>query len=349
MESTSKENRSKKNASEDPLVSILAPCYNTAKYLQPFLDSVLQQTYRNIEFIAIDDGSTDETLALLLEARERFSEREILYKVLKRSQNGGAAAALNLGLAEFSGDYLMWVDSDDVLFKTNVEEKVCMLEEHPEFGFVLSEGIMINANARSKDTKLLRRRKPKGEDALFEDLILEKNVVFGPGTILARKEAFLRAIPNRRIAESPEGQNYQLILPLAYRERCCYLEKPLFMCIAHDDSHSRRTRSYEQLQARQHNFEALIAEIIDAIPRMNPKERSHWKQLSAAMRASERIELAFLYGQESDVRAELQNLTDLGYPIKPWQKRRSLWIIHHQASRVRNLMRKIIARLGINQ
>ena len=119
-----------------PLVSIITPCYNGEKYICNFLDSVLLQTYPSIELILIDDGSTDETKSIIESKKCSFEEKG--YKLVYLYQeNRGQAAAVNLGLKIFNGEFLMWVDSDDILYEDNISKKVQFLEGNPDCGFVL--------------------------------------------------------------------------------------------------------------------------------------------------------------------------------------------------------------------
>lgn len=91
--------------SENPLVSIITPCYNGEKYLAKFLDSILAQTYNNLEFIFINDGSVDNTEAIFDSYKNKFEKRQIKYRYIKQV-NQGQAAAVNAGLKIASGKYI---------------------------------------------------------------------------------------------------------------------------------------------------------------------------------------------------------------------------------------------------
>lgn len=260
------------------LVSIISPCYNGAKYLVPFLESILSQTYRPLELIFVDDASTDNTVELVESYRKKFCQADIALKLLRRMVNQGQAAAINRGLKEVSGEYLMWIDSDDIMLSNNAEEKVAFLERHPECGFVLAQGEIVEAGQLDHVKGILKREKPQKKDDLFYDLIYEQNVVFCPGTIMTRMSALREAIPTGQIFESREGQNWQLMLPLAYNFKAGYIEKPLFKCVEHSDSHCRTRRTCEQLIDRQKNFQILLTETVDAIEQMPEDEKYSWKE-----------------------------------------------------------------------
>ena len=128
------------------LVSIISPCYNGAKYLSPFLESVLSQTYRPLELIFVDDASTDNTVELVESYRKKFRQADIELKLLRQTVNQGQAAAINRGLPEIRGEYLMWIDSDDIMLPTNTEEKVQFLEQHPDYPVLLKNKILQSAD-----------------------------------------------------------------------------------------------------------------------------------------------------------------------------------------------------------
>ena len=98
------------------LVSIVIPVYNTEKFVKECIESALNQTYRQIEVIVVDDGSTDNSLKII----KKFSDQ---IKVISKP-NGGTASALNLGIKEMNGDWLKWLSADDLLYPNAIQEFV---------------------------------------------------------------------------------------------------------------------------------------------------------------------------------------------------------------------------------
>jgi len=94
-------------------VSIIIPIFNAEKYIEECVNSALDQTYSNCEIIAVDDGSTDNSLKLL----EKFSDK---IKVIHK-KNGGTPTALNVGIKNMSGDWFKWLSADDLLKENAVE------------------------------------------------------------------------------------------------------------------------------------------------------------------------------------------------------------------------------------
>jgi glycosyltransferase involved in cell wall biosynthesis len=110
------------NLSErQPLVSVLIPCYNGAKWIRDALDSCFKQTYKNIEIVVIDDGSTDDSLDIL---KSYGSEIK-----LETGPNRGLSAAQNRGLALSHGAYIQYLDADDYLLPEKIEHQLAYLEE----------------------------------------------------------------------------------------------------------------------------------------------------------------------------------------------------------------------------
>ena len=93
---------------EEKKVSIVIPVYNVEKYLQSCIDSLIFQTYLNLEIILVDDASTDNCPAICDEAARMDGRIKVIHK-----SNGGAASARNAGLNIVTGDYVCYVDSDD--------------------------------------------------------------------------------------------------------------------------------------------------------------------------------------------------------------------------------------------
>ena len=104
---------------ELPLVSVIIPACNAEIFLEKTLDSVLAQTYKNIEVLVVDDGSQDRT-AEIVEGVAQRDHRVILL----RQSNAGVAAARNLAIQKSSGKYIAPIDADDIWFPQNLEKQV---------------------------------------------------------------------------------------------------------------------------------------------------------------------------------------------------------------------------------
>ncbi len=100
----------------DSLVSIIMPCYNAETYLQASVQSLMKQSYRNIEILLIDDGSQDRTLDLCNHMAKKDARIRVIHQ-----ENSGAGASRNRGMAEASGEFIAFLDSDDILLENAIE------------------------------------------------------------------------------------------------------------------------------------------------------------------------------------------------------------------------------------
>ena len=117
----------------DPLVSVIIPAYNRERYLSQAIESVLAQSYRPIEIIVVDDGSTDNTAQTII----KYDNVRYLWQ-----QNQGVASARNKGISAACGEIIAFLDSDDVWPQDRLTLAVRHLHKFPESGYVLGKQIM---------------------------------------------------------------------------------------------------------------------------------------------------------------------------------------------------------------
>jgi glycosyltransferase involved in cell wall biosynthesis len=129
-------------------VSVIIPTYNRSEIVCDAIQSVLAQTHRDVEVIVVDDGSTDDTEAVVA------STAGVRYEKIA---HGGASAARNRGIAEASGSYLLFLDSDDVLLPTAIEKLSGALDEHPEHGAAYCAWILTSGPNEVVDRSSLDR------------------------------------------------------------------------------------------------------------------------------------------------------------------------------------------------
>lgn len=117
-----------------PLISVIVPAFNAAAFLPDALNSLLRQTHRNLEVIVVNDGSTDDTAALLAAWCARDPRVRAVHQ-----QNRGLPAARNAGLSVARGDYIAFLDADDVVHPIKLEHQLAYLTAHPDADLVYSD------------------------------------------------------------------------------------------------------------------------------------------------------------------------------------------------------------------
>lgn len=122
-----------------PTVSVLMPVHNGQLYLPQAVESVLSQTFKDFEFIAIDDGSTDDSLLILREYERRDSRVQVLSR-----PNTGIVGALNDGLELATGEFVARMDADDIALSERLAKQVAFLRAHPECVLVGSRVLLID-------------------------------------------------------------------------------------------------------------------------------------------------------------------------------------------------------------
>ncbi len=117
------------------LISIIIPTFNSSKQLKATLNSVLSQTYTNWECILVDDGSIDLTETI----SENYREKDNRFQLYKRPEDlpKGPSSARNYGVTKAKGDYLIFLDADDLLATTCLENRVAQFQQHPECDFLV--------------------------------------------------------------------------------------------------------------------------------------------------------------------------------------------------------------------
>lgn len=110
------------------LVSVIIPCYNAEKYLYESIESIIKQSYTNLEIICIDDCSTDNTLEIL----KKLASKDARIKVLHNLENIKIAKCLNRGLEYATGDYIARMDADDIALPMRIEKQVLFMEKRQE-------------------------------------------------------------------------------------------------------------------------------------------------------------------------------------------------------------------------
>ena len=167
------------------LVSIVVPAFNRAGVITETLESIARQTYREIECIVVDDGSADSTVAVVEEWGRQHAQFNLL--LIRLERNAGKCAAVNRGLREAAGEFIMVLDSDDILMPETIDSEVDYLDRHREVGMVFGKAYLMEAGR--KGSQIIGCFADEGEfNDLIErngDLVLNGNAIIA-STVLIR-------------------------------------------------------------------------------------------------------------------------------------------------------------------
>lgn len=185
------------NDPHQPLVSVLLPVYNCEEYLEETLNSLAIQTYKNFEIIAINDGSTDDSLAIL----ERFQARDSRCKITSQ-KNQGLVASLNHAATLAKGDLLARIDGDDLALRRRFELQVKELSNHPSAVLCASAFDVMN-----EDGEILYHDAVPTISADIRLAMYTRNPI-AHGSVMMRRQAFEHA--GRYSADCGPTEDYEL-------------------------------------------------------------------------------------------------------------------------------------------
>ena len=252
------------------LVSIVTPCYNGEEYLDRFFQSILRQTYSDLEIVFVDDGSCDRTKEIADFYRGKFQEVGIRF-VYCFQENAGQAAALNHGLKYFSGAYLLCVDSDDELSENFVKKRVTFLEDNSKYAYCYGNAIGVSDDEFKKVICIYEKRTKSGNKDFFEDILYAKDVFFSGYMI--RTSAFEKVILGREIYVGPGGQNAQILLPMAWHfGEPGYVEGTVYTYYIRGSSHSHSQNTSMKIIDQLCNYEKILIETISRIASSKAQE-----------------------------------------------------------------------------
>ena len=205
------------------LVSIIIPTYNYGAYLARAVESCLNQTHRDVEIIVIDDGSTDNTQAVMCGFTDRVT---YVYQ-----ENRGVSAARNVGLEKASGDFITFLDSDDYLVGEALATRLDALSRYPEVACVITETYSQEA---ASDTLSWKPRfpVPTVSDRFYEQLLTERFPFQVAATLTRAQVAKRFQYPE----DLSNGEDVAYFTKIFFSEKVLYLPVPTSVSVRHMDS-----------------------------------------------------------------------------------------------------------------
>jgi len=174
-------------------ISIIIPTYNYAQYICEAIESVLNQTYKDFEIIVVDDGSTDNTKEVI---KPYLNKIKYIYQ-----QNSGPSSARNRGIKEAKGEYIAFLDADDIWLPQKLELQIKFMEKEKEVGLIFSDMILFNEKGIIKNSflkeklffnKLSIKPLSSTEKVIYDNVfnaLLQENFI-PTNTVIVKKECF---------------------------------------------------------------------------------------------------------------------------------------------------------------
>jgi len=243
------------------LASIIIPTFNRGELLKETLDSAVGQTYRPVEIIVVDDGSTDHTAALIEQWRGELPGDPGLSVRYIHQENGGVGSARNHGLIESRGEFIQFLDSDDVLHPRKLELQIACLVKFPESGYAFSEMARIEDSLQWSEIAVEQARLADSAEFYCSPKVLTMVGVY-------RRQTCCTAGPWSEDIHLGEDEEYALRALLS-TEKLVYL--PGYLCAFRDHTGPRLTDAQKHERGWYFALQAYdrMAEVAAADGRVN--------------------------------------------------------------------------------
>ena len=212
-------------------VSVIIPVYNGAKYLKETIDSILQQSLDNFEIIAVDDCSTDGSEDII----KGYNSTKMIYIRLEKN-HGGPATARNEGIKRSHGEYIAFIDQDDLWVPKRLEIAINLLENNPK-AVLLANNVLIYDERKGKNIGIWW---PKFELLIKEDLkkrIIKGNILLTSSSVIVKKDYFQSNLGFNELYNSAD--DYELWYRIIRKHEIILEKEPLTIWRYYFSSHSR--------------------------------------------------------------------------------------------------------------
>lgn len=224
------------------LVSVIIPAYNREKTIEKAIQSVLDQMYKDVEVIVVDDGSTDDTVSAVKSIKDKR------VKCISLGKNSGACMARNKGIEVAQGRYIAFQDSDDIWKPGKLEKQIAILKKEPvDLVFCAFERV------RGTEKAILPLL---DEGYVSREKLLERSLV-STQTLVGKRECFDTIIFDEKM---PRLQDYDITIRLSGKFKFYFINEPLVKMYVGSDSISRS--SIKMLNAEQRIFSKYQSEMV---------------------------------------------------------------------------------------
>ncbi|MBN2391117.1 MAG: glycosyltransferase [Anaerolineae bacterium] len=233
-------------------VSVCITSYNHARYLPATLDSVLDQDFDNFEIVVVDDGSTDDSLALLTDYQGRYPDKVRCYWHPDH-ENKGISATFNLAAQKAKGTYLAWLGSDDLWLPDKLSKQVKFMFDQPDFGMVYSPAFILDSTGRQYPMLTIG-----GEQ--FDDVwrrLLVSNFICASSALIRRTCLDDVGLLDETLVYS----DWELWIRIAAKYRIGIVPQPLVLYRIHGQNISVSSRPATRFERRLAVIESVFAKL----------------------------------------------------------------------------------------
>lgn len=223
-------------------VSIIVPVYNVEKYIEKCLDSLINQSYKNVEIVVINDGSTDNSINIIM---DKYNSNDRIY--IYNKKNGGLSSARNLGLDKATGDYLLFVDSDDWLELDCVEKLVDVIES--QNADIIEFGYKMVSDCKELSSTRFTTRVFESNNSILEEFFFGTQII----DIVCNKIYKKKLFDNVRFVEGKIHEDYMITPELLYNCNKFIIVDHVFY------NYYQRSDSITQKPFSEKNFDRIFA------------------------------------------------------------------------------------------
>ncbi len=255
-----------KHSSDRPLVSAVIPTYNCEPWIKEAVGSVLNQTYSNIEILVVDDGSTDNTRKVL----SPYIKKNIIHYFYQNNQGPGSAR--NTGIRKAKGEYVAFLDADDLWLTEKTEKQLAVLEEKAEIKLVLSDSYIIDEKDGRK--KEFRNTHPKDSEQTIIHFFQNRIQRITP-TVMAERESVLSIGGFEE--DLPQREDHFFLMKMCSEFQIEYIQN--FLAKVRDRDKSTGGVPVEDPEAVYENYEPFIYKSVRKFPFLRNYESEAYARL----------------------------------------------------------------------
>lgn len=289
---------------EKELVSIIVPIYNGEKYIEKCIKSINRQTYKEIEIVVINDGSTDKTKKIL----EQLGRKQKNITIFHEKENRGTAVCKNIGIQHSKGKYIFFVDSDDTIEENAINEMLNILKKNKgdaiRTTYVFDyDGKIVKGNEKIEKTIFTHNRK----DALIQKFLLDQIHGFCSGVFLLKKDLIIKN--NIRFKEDMTIMEDFIFLLEIIKNSNITITSDL-VTLYYYQNNAGLTKSYQNIEKRWYNIKVRLDYTIKIIQQYKSLEK--YQEDSIRYLISMYIKSTkYIFLKKADLQEERQNVEDL--------------------------------------